>query len=316
MAEERKITRWVVATEQAGTRLDKFVAERGAVSRRIARTWIGAGRIHVKGRVLRVLTRPLRAGTVVEFIGQEPETGAASVREDRSDRAPDNLILYRDRDIVVVNKPGNLLSETDRFGGPSLETVVPRVLEAAGERSRLWLVHRLDAVTSGVLVMARTSSAARELNAVFREARATKTYLALVAGYLRKGRDIDAPIARVKGTRHGVVSGGKPSHTHVAPLVGSREATLVRATPTTGRTHQIRVHLASLELPLIGDQLYGGPRYRGEGPKVPIGRAMLHARRLKLPHPRTGEMMTFEAPIPPDFEEVARAFEIWEPSLS
>lgn len=313
MSEDRKSTRWVVTTEQAGTRLDKFVAEHGEVSRRVARTWIGGGRIRIKGRVLRVLTRPLRAGTVVELSGEPTPAPAAPPK---TGEAPADLLLYRDRQIVVVNKPGNLLSETDRFGGPSLETVVPRVLEALGERSRLWLVHRLDAVTSGVIVMARTPGAARELNAVFREARATKTYLALVAGHLRKGKDIDGPVGRVQGTRHGVVPGGKPSHTHVAPLRGNKEATLVRATPTTGRTHQIRVHLASVELPLLGDRLYGGPGYRGEAPRVPIGRAMLHARRLELPHPGTGETMVFEAPVPEDFEEVARAFDLWESGVS
>ncbi len=298
--------RWRVEPDDAGIRLDKFVAQCGDVSRRIARTWISSGRVRIKGQVIRILTRPLRAGTWVEIL-----TESSSAPQQAAQTGAEPEIIYQDRALLVLNKPPQLLSESDRFGSPSLETIAPKMLERAGQNGKVWLVHRLDAVTSGVIVMARTPRAVRELNEVFREGKATKTYLALVSGYLRKGRDIDAPLARLKGTKQGVVPSGKPAHTHVAPLQTNRNVTLVRATPTTGRTHQIRVHLASIELPLLGDRLYGGPGYTGADTPEPIPRAMLHARRLVIPHPISGETMTFEAPVPDDFVSLAQAEDIW-----
>ena len=155
-------------------------------------------------------------------------------------------------------------------------------------------------------MLARTAKAARALNAAFREGLVEKTYVALVKGYLRKGIHIDAPIARIKGTKHGVKSGGKPSHTHAVPLSTTKSATLIRARPTTGRTHQIRVHLASVELPLYGDRLYGGPGYTEEMPPKPVSRAMLHALELRFPNPRDeSQSIVVHAPLPRDLLELA-----------
>lgn len=303
MDDKFEVHKWIVPAEDCGIRLDKFVAQRGGVSRRVARIWISTGRVEVKGKPLRILTRPLRRGTSV-VLSPQKRTDTPTIKE--ASDLPELEIILLSRDVVVVNKPANLLSESDRFGAPSVETVLPKLLEKRSEPNRLWLVHRLDAGTTGVLVLARTAKAARSLNAAFREGRVEKTYVALVKGYLRKGIHIDAPIARIKGTKHGVKSGGKPSHTHAAPLSATKSASLVRARPTTGRTHQIRVHLASVDLPLYGDRLYGGPGYTEEMPPNPVSRAMLHAMELRFPDPRDeSESIVVNAPLPRDFLELA-----------
>ena len=165
-------------------------------------------------------------------------------------------------------------------------------------------------IATTVTTRDKRNAAARELSAAFRMGKVKKTYIALAQGYLRKGTHIDGPIARVKGTKHGVKAGGKPSHTQVSPLETTKTATLVKALPTTGRTHQIRVHMASIEMPLYGDRLYGGPGYtEGETPE-PIGRAMLHAFRLVFPHPKTKEMQAVEITPPGDFIALAHSLEL------
>lgn len=308
---------FVVQTQEDGGRLDQLVARHCSVSRRIARTLIATGCVHVNKRLVRILTRPVRAGAQVHVA--QPETQAptpmpASPRGGRASHGrPDVEILYIDRWLVVVNKPARLLSEADRFGSPSLESVVPGMLKARGERSNVWLVHRLDAGTSGVLVMARSSQAARLLGDSFREAVVRKRYLALCQGVLERAQVVDAPLARQRGTKHGVDAAGKAARTAVEPLVKGAQATLVLARPTTGRTHQIRVHMQHLGHPLLGDRLYGGPGFTSEKPPRAIGRAMLHAQRLVLPHPKKGETLIYEAPPPLDFLNAAAAFGIEMP---
>ncbi len=302
---------FVVQTQEDGGRLDQLVAKHCSVSRRIARTLIATGCVHVNKRVVRILTRPVRVGAQVHVA--QPEVEAPNPVPRALEGRPDVEILYIDRWLVVVNKPARLLSEADRFGSPSLESVVPGMLRARGERSDVWLVHRLDAGTSGVLVMARSVQAARLVGESFREAVVRKRYLALCQGVLSKAQVVDAPLARQRGTKHGVDAAGKPARTAVEPLVPGPHATLVLARPTTGRTHQIRVHMMHLGHPLLGDRLYGGPGFTSGQPPQAIGRAMLHAQRLVLPHPKKGETLVFEAPPPDDFLDTARAFGIEMP---
>lgn len=307
------VKQFVVTAEDGGERLDRLVARAAGLSRREARTLIATGQVFVNRRPVRILTRPIKAGTHID-VGTAPPSPSAppnppmeGVTSSETQRHAPLEILYIDRWMVVINKPPRLLSEHDRFGSPSVESELPKVLARRGEHTRLWLVHRLDAGTSGVLVLARTPGAAASLNETFREAHGQKTYLALVQGELAKAHAVDAPVGRAERTRHQVRRDGKPAQTQVTPLAASNGATLVQCLPRTGRTHQIRVHMEHLGHPLLGDRLYGGPGYTGGTRPTSIGRAMLHAHKLQVPHPKDGRAMGFEAPPPEDFAGLAKS---------
>jgi 23S rRNA pseudouridine1911/1915/1917 synthase len=284
-------------------KLDRIVARALGVSRRIARIVIGEGAVLVNGKPWRIVAKPVKAGSTVRITREAPP----------EERPPgpsldDDAVLFVDGSIVVIDKPSGVLSETDRLGSVSLQTLVPQFLQRRGERVRdVWLVHRLDAGTSGVIVLARSAAAARALDAVFREGRAVKEYLALANGRLHEARDVDAPIGRAQGTRHRIDPSGKPAFTQLTPLRIGTSATLVEARPRTGRTHQIRVHLAHVGHPILGDRLYGGPAYTASTPPKAVGRVMLHARALTIPHPKTGKATRFEAMLPKDFVGLGEA---------
>jgi 23S rRNA pseudouridine1911/1915/1917 synthase len=169
-------------------------------------------------------------------------------------------------------------------------------------------VHRLDRETSGVTVLARTREAAAALSAAFRDGRPEKTYLALAARTPSpaEGR-LDAPLGPdpSRPGRRAVLASGEPAATRYRTLrAGPAGTALVECRPETGRTHQIRAHLAHLGAPLLGDPRYGGPRRVLE---TSVPRVMLHARRLELAHPASGAPLAFEAPVPEDFLSVLRA---------
>jgi len=335
-----------LVVEQEGMRLDRVVAQLCSISRRVARTYITAGRVRLNGKPTKILTLPLRVGAIVQVLAPGPETptvtGGMRVRRgssngparsagyarrveparrtepagrvesarhaDRPTKAApaDALrVVFCDRYLIVIDKPAGLLSEHDRFGSPSLESIVPALLRGRGERDRVWLAHRLDAGTSGVIAMARTPMAAAALGEAFRAGTVRKTYLALCSGRVTEVGVIDAPIARAQGTRHAVHPSGKPARTAVTILAQSSAATLVGAEPKTGRTHQIRVHLQHLGHPLFGDGLYGGPTYTTGPLPEPIGRPMLHAAVLRLAHPKTHAPLVLIARPPPDFVVLA-----------
>ena len=313
-------------------RLDRALAGKGGVSRRQARLWIASGRVLLAGCPCRILTKPLCAGQKVTLLA-DAAAGHAPMP-----LVPD--ILYQDNSIVVINKPSGLLSEHDRFGAPAVEGLLSTMLPWRRRERCVWLVHRLDAGTSGLMVLARTPSAAATLSDAFRLHQVEKTYLALCQGDLPQApaRLIDAPIARLQGTRHGVVAGGRAAQTEIHREAGNGGVTLVRALPKSGRTHQIRVHLAHLGLPLLGDRLYGGPGYltgtgavegsgdcrgtdadtgagSGRGDRtgtgkrfmqhsLPIARTMLHAWRLAFAHPVDGRAMCFEQPLAVDMAQL------------
>ena len=308
MADAEK-TELTVPEAEDGSRLDRLVAVLGGVSRKQARQMIGAGRVYIKGHAAKILSKRFKAGTLITIRGpvvkSEPEP---SSRAPAQHKEPE--VIYLDREMIVVNKPSGLLTEHDRFGSPSLESVVPAWLERQGKDSRIWLVHRLDAVTSGVVVIARTQRAVKRLNAVFRERRASKVYLAIVPGQFKREVDVDEPLGRIQGTRHGVKADGKPAQTFFRPVVSNSGGSLVMAAPLTGRTHQIRVHLAHIQKSIVGDRLYGGSMYLGESGEIVVARTMLHAYRLTVAHPRGGDDVTFEAPVPPDMTALLGALEL------
>ena len=292
-------------------RLDKVVMTLMECSRAEARRLIGAGRVQVGSRVCKIIAKRLKEGTKVSLVGE------SSPSEVKDAGTPALEIVHIDSHIVVVNKPSALLSERDRHGGPSVESILPSLIpkDAKGPRpDELWLCHRLDATTSGILLLARKPSANRKLQVAFRERKVEKTYIAWVSGRLDKARWVDAPIDRVKGTKHGVAESGKPSRTHIEPLWVSDEVSLVCARPKTGRTHQIRVHLAHLGCPILGDRLYGGAMYL-PGPRTPVRRALLHALALSVLHPQSGKITEYRVAPPSDFRDVSQALSLnfdWE----
>lgn len=216
-------------------------------------------------------------------------------------------VLWVDAALLVINKPAGMLAMPDGYD-PSLPHL-RAVLEPAF--GRLWMVHRLDRQTSGVLVLARSAEAHRHLNAQFEQHTVEKVYHALVYGSptwdaLRVDLPLRASVGRRKRTAVDWER-GKQATTQLQVLKRGEALTLVAARPETGRTHQIRAHLAAIGHPIAGDELYS--------PKtLPVrfafDRPMLHAVSIRLTHPVTGERMFFEAPYPADFEAALRQFQL------
>jgi len=223
-------------------------------------------------------------------------------------------VIYEDRLLIVLNKqPGIVVHPAPgNFTGTLVNALLYHYgsLPAAGspgvERERAGIVHRLDKDTSGVLAIARTLPALRSLSAQFKERSVQKQYLALVAGVIKRGSGtIDAPLGRhVRERKMISVHTNKAREAVTLYRVRERfkEATLVEVEIKTGRTHQIRVHMAHIGHPVLGDRVYCG-RTAKTG-QHPVERQMLHAASLSLFHPETGHPMTFSAPLPQDMAEV------------
>lgn len=223
-------------------------------------------------------------------------------------------ILHLDRDLVVIDKPPNLLSVPARDDEPNVVDLLRGRAELA-DNPAVRVVHRIDRDASGLLVLARTLEAQQDLVRQFMERSVEKEYLALVSGFVVEDGAVDLPllidprkpIARVS-------SRGKPSRTTYRIVQRVAGHTLLACCPITGRMHQIRAHLAAIEFPLAVDPLYGGgaaiylshfkPRYRPSRKheeRPLIDRLTLHAARIQFVHPATGETVTFESPLPKDF---------------
>lgn len=288
----------VVPPEDQRERIDRFIAARGGISRGLARRTLDAGGVFLDGRRCKVAGRTLHPGQQV-VVNLEEGGRAASP----SATLDPSRLLRADADLVFVDKPAGVPAQptltSDRGALPEL---VGALLGAP-----VTLVHRLDRETSGVTVLARTRRAAAALAEAFRTGGPEKTYLALTA---RPPEPREGTIALALGkdpARPGlrrVDPAGDPALTHFRTLRAGPAAALVEARPETGRTHQIRVHLAAAGAPLLGDARYGGPRRVGE---VAVPRVMLHAARLALRHPVTGEALAVESPLPEDFRALQRA---------
>jgi len=222
-------------------------------------------------------------------------------------RAAPIELLFHDADIVVVNKPTRLVVHPTAEG--ERDTVLSRTYVALARTTplvgRLFVVHRLDRDTSGVMVLARTHAAAEHLQRQFRVHSTERRYLALVAGDLNRECFVERSIGRPRpGARRGALPpgrGGKPAETTVRPVERLGTATLVEAELGTGRTHQVRVHLSYLGHPVLGDQLYGAADLKPEVPRL-----ALHATHLGITHPTSGKRLEFTAPLPTDLAGVLR----------
>jgi 23S rRNA pseudouridine1911/1915/1917 synthase len=203
-------------------------------------------------------------------------------------------ILYEDEAFVFINKPAGIvvqqrMHEPDE---PFLHDLVAR------HTSPAYLMQRLDRGTSGVIFFSKRSDLNVRFTRQFERKRIRKRYLAICDGELREKQTIDAPILRIGAIKFGVREGGKRAITHVAPLAASPSGSLLSIDLETGRTHQIRVHLAAIGHPLAGDWLYGEKNAL---------RPMLHAAELEMTHPLTHQQFRVSAPVPEDFREEARS---------
>jgi 23S rRNA pseudouridine1911/1915/1917 synthase len=302
----------VVSREAAGSRLDRFLAGALAVSRSELQRWIAAGHVTVDGS-LRGASAHVREG---ERVVARPMAPAMS--EARPEAGVVFSVLYVDDQVVVVDKPAGLVVHPAR-GHPD-GTLVNGLLGLGLFRAqdltdeRPGIVHRLDKGTSGVMVVARTPEARESLKAQFQAHSIERAYRALVVGSPREGTHDTLhgrhPHDRLRFTTRPVhVRGGKRAVTHVRVLEHLAGTTYVECTLQTGRTHQIRVHLAESGTPVLGDPLYGKPphdeRVRAVGEH--LGHQALHARVLGFVHPTTERLLRFESEPPADFLEAMRA---------
>jgi 23S rRNA pseudouridine1911/1915/1917 synthase len=282
-----------------GDRVDKALADLLDLSRARARALVEEG-VLLDGAPARPSDR-VRAGAVLEapspseIRGLEPE-------------AIELNVVHQDDDLIVVDKPSGLVVHPGSgHRGPTLASgLLHRYpeLEGVGDSGRWGLVHRLDRDTSGLLLVGRTTPAFERLRADLAARRISRHYTALVHGsFSTPTGTIDAPIGAdpSRPTRRAVVAGGKPAVTHYEvveefPLTG---VSLLRVSLSTGRTHQIRVHMTAIDHPVVGDKTYSMLR----GP-VASSRIFLHAHHLGLSHPTTGEQVSFESPLPADLVAV------------
>jgi 23S rRNA pseudouridine1911/1915/1917 synthase len=308
-----RVVRWTV-DDGAGVRLDRYLAERLGWTRSRAARWIEEGRVRVDGAPAEK-SATVRAGAVVEVVCPEPRP--ASVEPE----AIPLRIVYEDEDLAVVDKPAGLVVHPAP-GHPSGTLVNAllhhlRDLSGIGGELRPGIVHRLDRDTSGLLLVAKHDRAHERLAAALARRRIRRTYLVAVWGHVREERfTVDAPIARHPRDRKrmAVVPGGRRAVTHVELVERWRAADLLRAHLETGRTHQVRVHLAHTGHPVVGDPTYGRGRERGiSGPAARwarewaarVPRQFLHAAELEFEHPLRGERLRFTSPLPPDLQAAA-----------
>lgn len=307
------------APAQPRIRLDVFVAaELGAEgSRSQAARMIKAGLVRLNrapGRAADIV----RPGDVIEILAPPP-SARPCVASAAAAAAPID-VLFADDELIVVNKPAGMTVHPapGHPGGTLADALLARFPEMATMAEpdgvmRPGIVHRLDKDTSGVMAVARTPYARMELARQFKERAVEKTYLAIVRGRVARERfAIARPVGRhpVERKRMSVRSRrGREAISEVTVLArmasAEGETTLVGVRPLTGRTHQIRVHLASVGHPCLGDPLYGGRR--GRGAAEPFTRQALHALALVVRHPRTGARMSFVAPPPKDFTDFLAA---------
>ncbi len=297
MMEERVVT---LQAAYSGERLDKYLAQEIAdLSRAQVQRLIAAGQVTVNGEGAKASLRLERGDEIVVRV--PPAESAEVVAE-----VIPLKIVYEDDDLLVIDKPAGMVVHPahGHRSGTLVNALLARYphLAEVGGAERAGIVHRLDKDTSGLLLVAKNESAQKELQRQFKHHLVEKVYLALVEGRLEpaQGR-IEAPIGRDKRRRKqmAVVRSGRQASTDYQVLERFAEHTLVEVRPQTGRTHQIRVHLAFIGHPVVGDKVYGYRRQR-----LRLGRQFLHAQTLRFRLPSTGEVVEFHSPLPPDLHQV------------
>ena len=283
------ILRKTVGQDQHGFRLDDAVAALCAgVSKSEARRIIDRGGCTVNVALVRVASRGVKAGDVIEL-------GVMETGRFEELHLPPEALLYEDGELIAVNKPAGINSQRTPYQlKGTLEYWVSEYFRAQGSSEPARVVHRLDRGTSGAMLFPKNRQGAGRLSRLFQDGLVDKRYLALVCD--SPGEEewrVDAPIGKVGPARYGVVEGGKAAVTEFRTVASAGDLSLVEARPLTGRTHQIRVHLASSGLPILGDATYGG----GEA-----GRMMLHCAAMTFKNSK-GVELTVNAPLDGEFAE-------------
>ncbi len=294
----------IVPSALHGERVDRVVAMLTGMARSEVAAMVKAGAVRVGGQ--KVSTRSLRLteGDRLEVTVSEP---AAPSRLE-PDAAVDVALVHEDAQVIVVDKAAGVVVHPG--SGHGRGTLVQGLLarfpdlaqSGAGEPDRPGIVHRLDKGTSGLLVVARTEDAYHSLVDQLKNRSVDRRYLCLVWGHLSSPDGlVDAPVGRASTdpTRMAVSARGRPARTryHVLERRTDPDVTLLECRLETGRTHQVRVHLASIGHPVVGDARYGGSRS-----SLVIGRPFLHAHRLGFAHPADGERVSFSSPLPSELE--------------
>ncbi|MHB8742544.1 MAG: 23S rRNA pseudouridine(1911/1915/1917) synthase RluD [Sulfuricaulis sp.] len=297
--------------EQAGQRLDRALAAIfPEISRSQLQQWIEQGRVQLNGHVPRKRDK-VKAGDRVEILVPPPVETAWQAE------AIPLCIVHDDSDILVLNKPPGLVVHPG--AGNTEGTLLNALLNHAPKLAvlpRAGIVHRLDKDTSGLMVVAKTERARQNLIKQLQEHSVEREYLAIVNGVMVAGGTVEAPIGRhrTQRTRMAVSAHGKPAVSHYRVIKKYRAHTLVQVKLESGRTHQIRVHMAHLHYPVLGDPVYGGRL------KIPAGsddqlkeilrgfrRQALHALKLSLIHPGTGKRVQWATQVPEDMGNLMEA---------
>lgn len=296
-----KIHRLTVGSDNEGQRLDQYLA--GAIadmSRTQARKFIDIGGVHLDGRRVRSCSRSVKKGEQIELY------------QDHLSLEPFRLtcedILYRDKYLIVLNKPAGIDTQPThaRFKGTVYEALQVLLQDPfrPQQKPELGMVQRLDRGTTGLMVFSTHQNSHRGLTKIFMEHQADKRYLALVEGAPEKNAgEIRSFLARSRKENKvaSVLHGGKEAITRYSVLNQFSQTSLVELELLTGRSHQIRAHMAESGCPLLGDSRYGGPL---EFDGIRLDRPLLHAVKLAFPHPVSGEPLSFELPMPQDMQSL------------
>lgn len=297
---------WTIPRDFAGLRIDQALARLFPEhSRSRLQAWLREGRILVDGGTPDAKHRIWGGERLLVSAAPEPQTHA-----EQAEDIPLNIV-FEDADVLVINKPAGLVVHpgSGNWSGTLLNALLHHAPALEGV-PRAGIVHRLDKDTSGLLVVAKTLEAQTSLVRQLQQRNVKRDYLALVRGDVKTGGTVDAPIGRhpQQRTRMAVVSNGKEARTHYQVLEQFDGITLLQCSLETGRTHQIRVHMHTLGHPLLGDPIYGGrPKKMSShtgGMQIDFSRQALHAQRLELAHPRHGQTMAWEAPLPSDMNDL------------
>ena len=285
------------ATEHAGVRLDAFLSADGALTRSQAARLIAEGRVRVNGKPATKSARLSGGETVTVDVPQLRETALP----------PQDIpldVVYEDDDVIVVNKPTGLVVHPAP-GHPD-GTLVNALLHHCGDslsgiggEKRPGIVHRIDRDTSGLIIAAKNDAAHLALSAQLKDHSLSRTYECLVTGNMKQDSGtVDAPIGRSSADRKkmAVVPTGRRAVTHWEVVARYPGVTHLRCRLETGRTHQIRVHMAHIGHPILGDTVYGAKK-----PVPGLTGQCLHAAGLRFVHPRTGEPVELHCPLPPEF---------------